>query len=63
MFALRPEFCGELIAKARDKRAQTNKTGIPAQSLLNIGISRDWCNSLLAHPFTSSKCPGLRRLG
>ena len=59
MFALRPEFCEELIAEAQQKRAEAGVRKTQASTLLNVGITKEWAQALLARPFTSSKYPSL----
>ena len=53
MFALRPDYCEDLIAEAQDKRAAAGVVKPASQTILNIGITSKWADLLLEKPFTS----------
>ena len=55
MFALRGDFCEELIAEAQDKRAAAGVVRPQSHTILNIGITAKWADLLLEKPFTSRK--------
>ena len=54
MQTLRSDFCDALISEAQEKRAAGLVRRVPqANSILNVGITKDWCRKLLEHPYVS----------
>ena len=43
------------MAEAQNKRAESKMQMPRAQTLLNIGIDKEWAQMLLKQPFVSSK--------
>ena len=53
--ALRPTYCEQLIDEASQKRAEFRCKEPNTQTLLNVGITKQWAELLLERPFTSRK--------
>ena len=47
MFSVRLNYSEELVAEARRKRSQRHVIKPMANTLLNVGITRQWCDVLL----------------
>ena len=55
LFTLRGDYCEDLIFEASKKRAEKMPTKDPKNTILNIGISKEWADVLLEQAFVSSK--------
>ena len=55
LFTLRGDWCEDLILEASQKRADAVPRRDPKNSILNIGIAKEWADVLLEQPFVSSK--------
>ena len=55
LFTLRGDWCEDLIMQAHQLRAEKTPRRDPKNTILNIGISREWADVLLEQPFVSRK--------
>jgi len=55
LFTLRGDFCDDLITEAAEERGRIRPAKDPKNTILNIGIAKEWADVLLESPFISSK--------
>ena len=57
LFTLRGDWCEDLILEAHRLRAEKAPSRDPKNTILNVGITREWADVLLEQPFVSRKFP------
>ena len=57
MQTLRPDYCEQLIKEAQHTRSAMRRRVPQANTILNVGVTKEMASLLLQEPFSSRKCP------